>query len=530
MQLRTLLVSAAMMSALPALAQTQTPPLAPADAGTRSEGAASVPAAPEASAAGTEAGAKSLEADLAAYFTRAAFDQGILRVTPDPEGYRITLSVDTDFSQLGEASSGHIRLGDYSLVVSRRDDGTWFVRGLGPIAASFDMKAADQSMTMTYQVDNMSYSGIFSPEVGSFLSAAGTFDRTTMTQTTPQSEVDAKLGPQSMELNAVPAAGGGIDFTYSQTGSKLSETINSATDPAHPDQRFPVDLKAESIILTGNGAGLKSKPILDLYAFILANASDEKIIAAQDELKTRLRGLLPLWDQIESAYAFNDVSISTQVGRMTADRAGFSFSGDGVETNGSYRYVYDFTGMTFASPAIPDWAGELLPNDFTLAIGADGVDLDTPARIAIDDFDIARDPPISDAAGERIAAIFKEKMPRFSIPPSRVKAKDYEVTLSGDLRFEFNKPVATLDIKASGVETVINRLQAAGQNDPRALQALAMLQLGKGFAKSLADGKSQWLIAVASDGSVTVNGATVKGPDAPATDRFPTDKGNGVPL
>jgi hypothetical protein len=40
----------------------------------------------------------------------------------------------------------------------------------------------------------------------------------------------------------------------------------------------------------------------------------------------------------------------------------------------------------------------------------------------------------------------------------------------------------------------------------------------KGFAKADPDGAQRWDVAVASDGSVSVNGQQIKGPDAPATD------------
>ena len=39
----------------------------------------------------------------------------------------------------------------------------------------------------------------------------------------------------------------------------------------------------------------------------------------------------------------------------------------------------------------------------------------------------------------------------------------------------------------------------------------------KGFAKADPDGAQRWDVAVAADGSVTINGQQIKGPDAPAT-------------
>ncbi|MEX6506868.1 hypothetical protein [Jiella sp. M17.18] len=512
MQTRHFLALAACL-AMPAGALAQTRPLAPPSPGQ----AAQEQAGSAEAAAGTEAGARSLQSALAAYLSPQAFDLGFLTVAPDPAGYRITFKLDTDFGTAGSSGSGtrgHMRIAPYSVLVSRQPDGNWFVRSMDGFSSSLSLDGPTGRTAISSTVGSASFSGIFSPAIGGFLSSSATADKMVVTQRTPQSETFAEFGPQSMEAKAVPAEDGSVDVTFSQTGSDLKQTILSA-DPAHPERRVPIRLAAKDLSLDGKAAGLRSRPMLDLWAFLLAHQDREKIVASQDELRARLRDLLPAWKSLDLGETFGGVSVSTPFGGMTADRFRVAVKADGITTAGAFRYIYGLEGMSFASPSIPAWADPLIPHDLTLGLGARNLDLDAAARIAIDDFDLAREKPLSDAAEKRIAAVFHDHVPRFTIEPSRLKAADYEVKFSGELSLQGSRPATKLDITATGVDNVIALLQKAGSSDPRAFQAVGFLSLAKGFAGPSADGSTHWLIETGADGSVKINGMQIKGPSEP---------------
>ena len=118
-------------------------------------------------------------------------------------------------------------------------------------------------------------------------------------------------------------------------------------------------------------------------------------------------------------------------------------------------------------------------------------------------------------------------MPRFLLEPSRIAGRDYEVKLSGEMRTAGAKPELAIDVEAAGLDKVIARLQAAAAaGDPNLYQVVGMLSFGKGFAEPLPGDRYHWLVETGGNGSVSVNGHQVKGPDVPAV---PAPQGYGVP-
>lgn len=482
-------------------------------------------------APGTEDGARALQESLSAYLTKAAFNSGIVKIQPDPKGYRLTFKVDAqlDAEKMGGVS-GSVSVKPHSIVVAERPDGNWSVRSDSPLSAGYDITVDGQKNTAAYEVGPFFYEGVYSPSLGSFLSTTGTAAETTVTQTDALTRSTASIGAQTFDMKATQVGEGAVDMTYSQTGKAYSQSASIAMDPTKPDERMTIDVTADGVDLAASGKALKSRPMLDLYAFVLAHPSQEQLVAAQAELKDRLRALLPVWDAFEGRYAFNGIRIGSPFGILGATTGTADFSGDGVESDGRYRYTFGFEGLTIDSPMVPAWATSLIPKDMSFVTAVEGVDLATPARIAIDDFDLARDQPVSDEAGAEALAALSADLPKVVFEPSTIKAADYEIAISGDMTFGGIAPEVKLDITASGLDKAIRTLQEAGATDQRALQIVGPLSMATGFAKALGDGRSQWVIETAADGSVKINGMQIKGPDAPPPipDIAPTDE-NAIP-
>ena len=89
------------------------------------------------------------------------------------------------------------------------------------------------------------------------------------------------------------------------------------------------------------------------------------------------------------------------------------------------------------------------------------------------------------------------------------------------------KPDANVTIGVAGYDKIVAALQEAAKTDPQASQAFTGALAIKGFAKTLPDGRIEWVINARHDGSVTVNGAMLKGPDTVVEDNADQDANPG---
>lgn len=466
--------------------------------------------------AGTALGAATLRAALKDYLGPLPFDSGFATIEPDPKGYRITLGANGSFtSELPDGSSVKANLTPYSWVVSQRDDGNWQVDASGAIAVSYDAVVAGQQTHVDYAINGVTMSGVYAPEYRAFLDIGGSIDEVTVEQNQGTGNVSATLGPQTIKATATPNPDGNVEYKSDQEARSFTETLRIAADPAQPDKLVEVEISAGTYTVAMTASDFRSRQIADLFAFLLRNADKDKIRAAQAELKQRLGEAMPLWSGIGGKTGIDGIKVKTAYGTSETGRFVIGLTGDGIVTDGTYRYSLELGGMSFDFPQIPEWARPLVPTDLTMDVVGAGVDLDTPLRILLANLDLSADKPVSDAASQEILASFEQHRPTVKFENVRLAARDYDLKVDGSMTFESDKPETRFDIVATGLDKALKSLQDAGAKDQNALQGFAFGSMAKGFGKQLPDGRTEWLIETASDGSVKINGVTIKGPDAP---------------
>ncbi|KAB0680123.1 DUF2125 domain-containing protein [Aureimonas leprariae] len=510
---------------------------------------------PEPAAAGTPEGAKAVVDGLVPYLGRAAFDTGIVKVEPDPAGYRLAIDAQPAIDKVKPAGT-EFRISPYSIVISRRDDGNWNYYTDSKLDMAMKVTVAGRTQETTYDIGPQRFKGVFSPEVASLLSGSGTVEGLTMRSLQDTGDVSATMGPMSFDITGTPVAAGMLDFAMKQTGSGFTESVALKEEPGMPPGGIRFDVKSGTLDATTSAKALRSRAIADLYSFFISHPEyftapgtpdQPKLAGSQADLKGKLRAALPLWDKLHSGYTLAGISVDSQYAKATMDRLTVSLSTDGVAKAGTLRYAFGFDGLGVTSAAIPAWAATLMPKSMALNMRVDNLDLQTPAEIALADLDVGRPEPLSADAQTRIGVSFTDNPPRFVLEPSSLKAADLQLDMAGSFAASNGKPAATVDITATGFDTAIATLQTAAQTQPEINQVIGGLSMAKGFGKQLPDGRIQWVVDAASDGSVKVNGFQVKGPepvvapdpgdggmsddmpmdDAPA-DQAPTDD-NAVP-
>jgi hypothetical protein len=465
-------------------------------------------------------GATQIQKDIARYFGSQAFEKGVIKVEPKGDAYQLTI----DFKALMNAFPGQgfvkFDVPSYVLAVKPRSDGNWDVSSALPTKATFEIKTPEGQQNTEIEIKDGKFSGLYDPALAAFTSMTSSMAGMTMASKDPKSSVQATAGAATMTGTGAKATDGGVDFTMNQTVADFSETVT--IDDPESGLKVPLTFHSPSFAVDASAKGLRSRAMLDLAAFGVANQDEAKVKANQAELKTLLLAALPVWQRFDGAYNFKDFKVGTPLGEFGMTELVAKFGADGVSQSGKLSYGLKASGLSVpavAAQMLPTWSVSLLPTDIELNLGGANLDFDTMARKAIDTFDLTKEPPLPADFGDKIGAEFLAKSPKVLIEPSTIKNKDSEIAFNGEVRFPFDKPDPTkkpdidLTVTVSGYDKIVATLQEAAKTTPDASNAVTAALAMKGFAKTLPDGRIEWVVNGRSDGSVAVNGVTVKGPD-----------------
>jgi hypothetical protein len=454
-------------------------------------------------------GAKKLADTLSRYVGAPAFDKGIVKVAVDGDAYKIDIDLDVLAALVPKQNLVRFDFSPYALRVKPRSDGTWDVTGgLGP-DGSFEFEGPEGRQRIAWTIAKGEFTGIYAPELATFTSAKGSYSALTMTSSDPVQQTDVLTGAGTVEIKASKTETGGIEFESTQTFTDFVERV-TITDGG---SSLPFAVKAPDVTLVATGSGLRSKALLDLLAFAVANADEAKMKANQAELKTLLLAALPLWDEMNGGYEVNGITVETPFGNAGLGTLGVDMSFDGITEGGELSYDIEVEGLELPAGVVPAWSQPLLPSDFVLSFSATNINLDAAARTLIGALDLTKEPPVPEEVLDRLSAEFQANPPNLIIGRSTVSNGDTELAAEGEMSFAGGKPDMTVTVDVTGFDKAVAVVQAAAATDPDAQQAFPPLLAAKGFAKTLPDGRLQWKVEASPDGSVRINGAVVKPAD-----------------
>jgi len=458
------------------------------------------------------AGAQRLADDLARYVSRAAFDKHIVAVSPEGDAYKISI----DFKALAAAVSpmdprAKIELTPFAILVKSSPAGTWDVTSDAWPAGSLEFEGPQGLQSTQWTIDGAKFNGVFDPALGGFLSGTASQNGMTFSSKEAQQSVQATIGAGTATMSGAPSAGGGMDLTLSETFADFVEDIQ-VLDPSGGGN-MPMKMKASKLSIEASAKGYRTRALLDLVAFAV-NAAEKNLKPAAEEVRQQLRPVLPIWDHLDAAYSFADFMVETPVGAFGAQALGVGMGLDGAIQNAAMNYKMSGAGLSAPLQLVPGWAHPLLPTDFEVNVGAVGLNLDSAAQKLVANLDITREPPVPQEVMDQIGAEFMANPPKVVISKSTVRNKDTEVMAEGEVTFPGGKPDANIAFEVVGYDKVVTAIEASVKDYPENAQILPVALAAKGFAKALPDGRLRWELMVKGDGSVSVNGVTLKGPDA----------------
>lgn len=456
-------------------------------------------------------GANQLSEDLARYFGKKPFDIGFVKVSVEGDAYKVAFDFKPVTDLLPKQQSFKLDSTPYFVLAKPRKDGQWDVSADVSPKGSVDFVGPEGPQHVDFSISNNKFTGIYDPDLAAFANASGSTSGLTMSVKSPLQSVEFSADGGAGSMTATKSKDGGVDFAYSQTMTAFAETVR--LDDPTSGMKFSYNVKAPQASVGATGKAMRTKPLLDLLAFAVANEDETKLEANQAEFKSLLRAALPLWERIDGTYGFNDLLVESPAGNFSAKLLSAAFGMDGIAQNGKIDYTIKAAGLTVPQQMLPSWSVALLPTDIDLNFGGANIDLDSMARKTIETLDLNKNPPLPVDFGDQISADFLAKTPKVVLGHSTVKNGDIEVTMEGEMTFPGEKPDASLKVDVAGYDKIVEALQTAAKTEPEAAQYFPFALAVKGFGKALADGRLEWVIDAKADGSVTVNGAMLKRAD-----------------
>jgi hypothetical protein len=402
---------------------------------------------------------------------------------------------------------GGIKVSALSFLTTPQQGGTWKVAADSFPNASLHLSIPEGNYDGSLMMRGFKFAGVYDPKLAAFLTATNTVDAIDVRWAAKDIDVSLEEAGYVVNLESSDAGGGAANSKVRHTLKSVLETVK-----ATHDGKTPVNIvyKVGPITSDASAEGVRSRGMLDLWAFLVGLGGADNITQHQDELKSRLTNLLPLWtstkvsatiDGVAVQLPFGDVSVKTIVERVALS---------GIVPHGEFELGLKIDGLSLPTALLPSWSVPLLPNllDTNVKFAVDG--LDQIAKTAIADFDLNEDPPLSEESQEKLAGMWLIGNPKIVIQPSRIASPNYTVSLQGELTIKGEKPSGHVTIEADGFDKSLALVQAAAQANPELKQVIAGLGMAKSLAKAGADGKLSWEVVLSADGGVAINRQKVK--------------------
>jgi hypothetical protein len=482
--------------------------------------AATLFSAPAFAQSATADGAKQLQDSLSKTFGTAIFDKGIVTITPQGSAYAVKLDPAPAIAASANPDVS-VSFDPIVYLATPNSDGTYAVTSDSSIKYSVTSKAGPDPFDMTASLEGCKSSGIFDPKISAFssydVSCAG--QKASMHQ--PKADMDLVYGPTTLKMTGLAAAAGGTTLTMKQNVDGFNGTI-LIKDGEMP---MPIKLTAKGATSDASIENAQLGTLFELISIAAQSKDPQKLIADQDAIKQKVLTALPIWNNLGGNVVVSDLSVETPFG--TAKLATFeeAIAITGAVKDASYAIGLKYTGLQLPdTPLIPKWVGPLLPTQGNIDLKFSGVDLDAMARLAIQNFDATKKPPIPESLNPQFLQIFMSGQPQLNLGPSTFTASAGALSAQGSMSV-IPTQKGKVTIAATNLDQIIAAVNSADvPNKDSAMMGIALI---KGLAKTGADGKAIWDVDFdAATKAVSINGQVLSPGSAPGADTDGGDSGD----
>jgi hypothetical protein len=474
--------------------------LAGAALGAFSVGAAAkdLPATPE--------GAQKLTAFLARYFgAPAAGAPPAYVVAPQGSDYALSIDLPALMAPLKAAGLSYdaARL-EYKLF--EQDDGAWRVEhsDIPTISAHGPHSASTVSVA--------GYKGqwVIDPAVAWWRSAIASADKAELkAHVAPNIDETVTSGALQFSASGKSSPDGASSSVIQESAADVALSVVAAPkgDPATPGDSKPVNVTAHFDKVAANIAldGVKSRAVLDLWAFLVAHPSRPELAANEPAFKTLLTAVLAGPLKANESVTIQKIGLQIPQGAIAMDSAEIGVGG-ATGLPAAFEEHVAVAGLALPPGMIPDVYRDLVPTSLDIGFKASGFDFAAAAAEAIADMHLAGDgPPLSPDDRAKVWAKLLGPGPLIiDVPSSHVVAPHLDIAIEGQVRYVGGKPTGSLTLHMRNFDNTFAALKSLGPEAERKL--VPVLAMAKGLAKTEGDGALTWVGELGADGAMKVNG------------------------
>ncbi len=442
-------------------------------------------------ALGDEAGAVALQKTLRSYFG------DMVSVRAKGDGYATVF----DIASLFAGGNAPVRMTPLNVYFAPTPDGRWTVQYSGDVSLRMDVP---NGPAMSYEMKGYSGKFVFDPALKAFVSGTGHMqsmisDSLSRSPTGGVKHTVRQVKDVDGEFTGGPGADGGVDgvATTVDGGWKMRiESSGIGADVTWKQAKSRLSIK-----------GGMNGPILDLWAYSVAHLRSGASDADPGEVNKLLTAALPVFGSVDLSGEADGMKAAFNGGSATLDNLKVEAHTTGLVKAGAAGIKLSVDGLSIHSGAVSDWLRDAIPTDMELDADVSGVDGADGVRKFLELAPFGRSTPLDDDESQAVRDVMlPDGGVRLRMRENRLKSRDYEILIEGDVDLANGSVVGSALCKASGVDATYDALsKAAAAGDPMAQQAAIELALLKGLGDRDAHGLYNWVVKFSPDG-ILVNG------------------------
>jgi hypothetical protein len=447
-----------------------------------------------------------------------------VRVTPAGSRYEIVYDFAKLLAKIKKEDFNIKGLTPFKMFATPQDSGLWDLEGNNDLNVTGHFTGPDKKRSdFTYSVADMVFNSVFDPAISYFRSGDFSAKELKFSSSTDTEVVNASFGDMIYKLSSAESASADrLDFAANGKFSTFAEQVSGKEMP-------PIAISADSVDFDAKVNGLAAKDLKEIVLFVLDHVEQEHLTKeSETRFKDMLDNAFPLLNSLEETIKLNNLAVTSAVGSGGAKSFGYHFKVDGPSNATRIAVAVDAADVTLDSVLVPAGYTAFLPQALDIQFGVPGMDFAALGEEFMK-LDFTKSTGDGREAGQQAAEkLFPGGILKVDFPKVSVKSSVYDVEVSGEMegRVDTQKDYkVNASIVARDYDKTIAAVQELAKTNPDLSQASFGLMMIKGFAKADPDGAQRWDLAVAGDGSVSVNGQQIKGPDAPAADEAaPSDE------
>jgi hypothetical protein len=457
----------------------------------------------------TPQGAKQLLDGYVAIFGRAIADNGIVTVDPQGDSYKVTWHIRHGLD-LSHTPPDQFQMGDFAYLITPGAGGAWRVTADAFPSIVFDAPTDSGRASGKIDASGVHFDSSYDPAQPAPFASRSVFGGIIADLRILEG---GKVIPFHIEESDFQAD---MKQTTTDVGANLSlhETLRAVVQKmsvpveTQPNAKIDATFTFGPVSVDGTIDQFRTQQALAAWRFALAHKDQPKNDASVAAVKTILAAGLPGWEKMNLTTNVSDLAFETPLAkaqikdfRETIDLPGFTE----VATGGFGVKIDEFN---MQSPFLPEGFESLLPLSLDFSIGVKVKGLDRIAKVALDDHDFLLENDVSPEGKAKIAQIFKNSEPTFTLAPGYLRGPLVDLAYQGEMQVSPDESVkGHILVSVDTLDKVMAFVKPFAVLSPDIANAALAIGAAKGMATTGADGRLVWDIEMAGPpAQLTVNG------------------------